>query len=334
MSRKLTMKVISAPVEMTSPSGALLQVFNASPNGELGADGGIYLRRNGAPPTLLKSLSGKQTMVGGPLVPVPGECDDLHGPNAANDTSVHVSRWDPELTTQSSDQTVCSGSGYNTRPTPSSAAPTGRWCCPSSMPRRPRCTAGPWTLDVEISTDDGASWIRLNQPRTIMADAPVQAGIMEPAAVEVEPGQVAILFRCAAGYLGRVDLDLASRTLGEPYLTNLQSPLAGLSVLKLDSGAIAVAWTGAAPDAGYPLAPRKVVALALSEDGLQSFTSVHVVSTSESLGDSMVTWMPYVHQPTLSEIDGQLIVGVERVVTRDDVIPYVYEQCAPILVQT
>ena len=72
--------------------------------------------------------------------------------------------------------------------------------------------------------------------------------------------------------------------------------------------------------------------LALSEDGLQSFTSVHVVSTSESLGHSMVTWMPYVHQPTLSEIDGRLIVGVERVVTRDDVIPYVYEQCAPILV--
>lgn len=333
VSHKLTMKVISAPVAMTSPSGALLQVFNASPNGELGADGGIYLRRNGAPPTLLKSLSGKQTMVGGPLVPVPGGVLMTYMVrNAANDTSVHVSRWNPELTTQSSDQTVCSGSGYNYQVYSLIRCADGTLVLPFVYAKTSQVHTGPWTLDVEISTDDGASWIRLNQPRTIMADAPVQAGIMEPVAVEVEPGQVAILFRCAAGYLGRVDLDLASRTLGEPYLTNLQSPLAGLSVLKLDSGAIAVAWTGAAPDAGYPLAPRKVVTLALSEDGLQSFTSVHVVSTSESLGDSMVTWMPYVHQPTLSEIDGRLIVGVERVVTRDDVIPYVYEQCAPILV--
>ena len=234
MSHKLTMKVISAPVAMTSPSGALLQVFNASPKTRSwGVDGGIYLRRNGAPPTLLKSLSGKQTMVGGPLVLVPGGVLMTYMVrNAANDTSVPRVALEPRAddAVERPDRPA-PGPATTTRSTPSSAAPMALWCCRFVYAKTSQVhtrTLDPGRGDLDRRRGlRGAT--RLNQPRTIMADAPVQAGIMEPVAVEVEPGQVAILFRCAAGYLGRVDLDLASRTLGEPYLTNLQSPLAGLS---------------------------------------------------------------------------------------------------------
>ena len=330
----LEMTAISAPVEMRSPSGVLLQVFGASHYMESVASGNLYLRRDGGPPSLLMSEPGKRVELAAPLVPVPGGVLMTYMvQDATGDTAVHVARWDPELQTELSDQTVLAEPGYDYQAYSTIRCADGLIVMPFVYVKTSAVTSAPWTMDVAVSQDDGATWTRLDQPRTFMANAPFQPGIMEPAAVEVAPGQVAILFRCAAGFIGRIDLDLAAMSLGQPYLTDLEAPLAGLSVLKLDSGVIAVAWTGCAPDAKAPKLPRKVVVLGLSEDGLQSFSSVHVVSTSESLGDSMVTATPYVHQPKISEIDGTLRVGVDRVVTGSDIIPYIYVQRGPLLVR-
>ena len=333
MSNNLMMTVVSSPFELESPSG-LLQVFYASHYGESVAAGGIYVRRSGGPPELLKAEAGKCVSLSAPLVPVSeGVLMTYQVRDATNDTAVHVSRWDADLRTQYADQIVCAQTGYVYQAYSIIRCADGSLVLPFVYAKStPTGITGPWTLDVALSEDDGASWVRLDQPRTIMADAPVQAGIMEPSAVEVEPGDVAILFRCAAGYIGRVDLDLGSGTLGEPYLTNLESPLTGLAVLKLDSGVIAVAWTAGVPQADSPRSPRKVVVLGLSEDGLKSFSSIHVICTSESLGDSMVTSTPYVHQPRLSEIDGVLRIGVNRVATAADIASYVYAQQGPVLV--
>ena len=325
-SRGLLMTALSPPLEIVTAGGTLLRVFTASHYDETVASGSVYVTRNGGAPQLLLHDSGKAVAVSA-IVPIPGGLlVTSMVRDSSNQSEVHVTRWDSELRTEIADQTVVSLPGYDVQAYSTVRCDDGLLVLPFVYAATNRLGSGPWTLDVAVSDDGGASWVTLDQPRTICDDAPIEAGIMEPSAVQTSPDQVAILFRCAAGFIGRVDLDLDSRTLGTPYLTNLESPLAGLSTLRLDSGAIAVAWVGCKPSAQAPRSPRKVIVVGVSDDGLQTFSSLQIVTTSQALDDSMVTSVPYVHQPRLAEIDGRLDCAIDRVASKTSFTPYLYHQ--------
>ncbi|HUK76125.1 MAG TPA: exo-alpha-sialidase [Thermoleophilia bacterium] len=324
----LLMSALSPPLELKTAAGSLLRVFTASHYAETVAAGNVYVSRDGGAPALLLHDPGKAVAVSA-LVRIPeGLLVTYMVRDSANQSEVHAARWDAELRTQTDDQTVVSMPGYDVQAYSTIRCDDGLLVMPFVYAATTRLDSGPWTLDVAVSDDDGSSWVTLDQPRTISDDAPIEAGIMEPNAVQVAPDEAAILFRCAAGYIGRVDLDLDARTLGTPYLTDLESPLAGLSALRLASGAIAVAWVGCKPSAQAPRSPRKVIVVGVSDDGLRSFSSLQIVTTSQALDDSMVTSVPYVHQPRLAEIDGRLDCAIDRVASKTSFTPYLYAQAS------
>ena len=131
----------------------------------------------------------------------------------------------------------------------------GDWLAPASHEE------GSWRCFVDRSTDNGMSW---TAGEYVPMDTSIVKGkgAIQPTLWESSPGNVHMLVRTSAGFIGRSDSRDYGKTWSEIYDTGLPNPNSGIDLVKLPGGELVLAYN---PD-DKNWGDRAPLTLAVSED--------------------------------------------------------------------
>ena len=149
----------------------------------------------------------------------------------------------------------------------------GNWICPAGK----ACTASDWTV-FRISDDEGKSWRKVEMPDS--------AGRVHANVIELGGGKLVALMRSRfADRIYRSVSEDNGDTWSVPMRTELRNNNASISAIKLQSGAIALAYNDVAfnEEVGRTVWPeqRCPVTLAISEDGGVTWPWRRIVENGE-----------------------------------------------------
>ncbi|WP_236979080.1 sialidase family protein [Membranihabitans maritimus] len=144
----------------------------------------------------------------------------------------------------------------------------GDWLAPASHEE------GQWDSFVDISKDGGKTW-KASEYIPMDRKKYEGKGSIQPTLWESEPGHVHMLVRTSEGFIGRSDSDDYGVTWSELYETSLPNPNSGIDLVKLEDGALVLAYN---PD-DKNWGDRAPLTLAVSEDNGKTWPYKHDIET-------------------------------------------------------
>jgi predicted neuraminidase len=172
----------------------------------------------------------------------------------------------------------------------------GEWLAPSSIENE-----ATWDAFADISGDHGKSWTKCDVPIDHRPPAAAKAGevwsglaanalwetdvdrvfkwdgVIQPTLWESAPGKVHMLMRSTRGYVYRSDSADFGRHWGAAYATTLPNNNSGIDVVRLDGGALILAYNPIAGNWGR----RYPISLACSTDNGQSWSNIFDMESEE-----------------------------------------------------
>jgi len=133
---------------------------------------------------------------------------------------------------------------------------SGRWIAPASVETETR-----WDCFVDISEDDGNTWIK-SEMVPIDHGRLMDKGIIQPTLWESEPGEVHMLTRSTEGFIYRSDSENGGMTWCQAYPTDLPNNNSGIDLVKLKNGKLVLVYN---PVQGNWV-ERTPIALRVSDD--------------------------------------------------------------------
>ncbi|MEK3910182.1 exo-alpha-sialidase [Paenibacillus sp. FSL H7-0331] len=164
----------------------------------------------------------------------------------------------------------------------------GTWLAPAST------EDGIWKAFVDISTDQGATWIRSvdiwiqeldysSIEAVTGSDIPVSEqsflgrGVIQPTLWESQPGMVHMLLRSSEGYMYRSDSSDSGHTWSKAYPTPLPNNNSGIDVVRMDNGVLILAFNPVGANWG----PRTPLVLRASYDNGHTWDDEFVLEDQE-----------------------------------------------------
>lgn len=172
----------------------------------------------------------------------------------------------------------------------------GEWLAPSSIENE-----ATWDAFADISGDHGKSWTKCDVPIDHRPPATANAGevwsglaanalwetdvdrvfkwdgVIQPTLWESAPGKVHMLMRSTRGYVYRSDSADFGRCWCAAYATTLPNNNSGIDVVRLDGGALILAYNPVAGNWGR----RYPISLACSTDNGQSWSNIFDMESEE-----------------------------------------------------
>jgi predicted neuraminidase len=163
----------------------------------------------------------------------------------------------------------------------------GTWLAPAST------EDGIWQAFVDISEDQGKSWIKSGDIRIqgldygsiqgVQSDIPVSdqsfngRGVIQPTLWESEPGKVHMLLRSTEGRIYRSDSADGGRSWCNAYPTSLPNNNSGIDVAKLENGTLVLVYN----PVGMNWGPRTPLVLSASQDNGHTWGNEFVLEDEE-----------------------------------------------------
>ena len=172
----------------------------------------------------------------------------------------------------------------------------GEWLAPGSIE-----TETTWDVFVDVSTDKGQSWHKVDVPITHQQPVPADStevwgglaanalwetdvkrvfqwdGVIQPSLWESAPGQVHMLMRSTRGFIYRSDSSDYGRSWCPAYATGLPNNNSGIDLVRCDGACLALVSNPVAGNWGR----RYPISLSLSTDNGTSWAPVLDMETQE-----------------------------------------------------
>lgn len=300
-----------------SVNGDVMELIAASNTGETSAEGALYMRRNGgAPYQVLDDASYKEFAAPGVIWTGTKHVIVYMRRTSDTDCGLAAIDLDSDSNVSGSSRSLLWEESYNNQAYTALRHSNGNiYILVGRVSTAYIYTGVGNSVSVYKSADDLTTLAQVSG--TVLNVAPANGYpriFNEGYSVELSTGVIRSFFRNANGELYYTDFNVTTEAHSGPTAAGLMSPQAAPSALNLSDGTIALVWQSCKENSAASSYPRKVFALAISDDDCVTWKHHHIIAKSSQFGDSMTADTPYVNQPVLCEQpDGTLRVNFQRV---------------------